>query len=247
MIAFNTKTSTFVSIWQNPWRGSDLDQMSWVIETEIITRGIVFYSVCWELFVSFWDKDRVLIHLQPSPFCRCMPISHITGMALQQTVQPTDKSNFPTWFCCHCHSRSLNESRCKAATEGRKNGPKLSTYCSASTLLSKSRDCSVIFWEIQIHLAAADFCGISWCVLGMCQVGKEKREAPRIFGKAPTQLSPVSGIPSLQGLFFPGEGAWLVKHCGSTPGISEYTEDVTVTPQLHVVTSIKGFTVHSLL
>lgn len=123
-----------------------------------------FYSVCWELFVSFWDKDLLITCLQPSLFLCCVPMSHITQTALEQNVQPTDKSSVPSRFCCHCRPRSLNEDRCKTATESRKNVPKHST---------ESREHQVSAWEIQVHHPAdADFCGISQCVLGTyCEKG----------------------------------------------------------------------------
>lgn len=160
--------------------GEVLIWLKWVIETEMITWGIVFHSVCWELFVSFWDKDWVIIYLQPSLVLFCVPMSHITGMALEQNVQATDKSSVPSRFCCHCCSRSFNEGRCKAATESRKNGPKLSTDCSTSKLLSKNREHQVNAWEVQVHHQAdADFCGISLCVLGT-HCGKRSRRVSKL-------------------------------------------------------------------
>lgn len=91
-------------------------------------------------------------------------MSHITGMALEQNVQPTDKSSVPSRFCCHCCPRNLNEDRCKAATESRRSGPKHST---------ESRQHHISAWEIQVHHPAdADFCGISPCALGThCEKG----------------------------------------------------------------------------
>lgn len=54
------------------------------------------------------------------------------------------------------------------------------------------------------------------------------------------QLSPCSYIPFLPGICFPGEGSWLMKPCGRTPGISVYIEDVMGAPRLHMVTFFKG-------
>lgn len=135
----------------------------------------------------------MLIHSQPSLFLHCMPISHITRMALQQTVQPTDKLSFPARFCCHCHSRSLSEGRCKTAKKGRKNGPKISTDCSGSRLLRKSREHSVSFWErsttqlMQISVGSPD--AFMACVLerkrGKVQESLEKQ--PPI--SPPSQIS----------------------------------------------------------
>lgn len=78
-------------------------------------------------------------------------------------------------------------------------------------------------------------------------VGKEEGEAPRIFGKAASHLSPFSNIPSLQGLLFPAQEAWLVKPCGNATGFSGYIEDVMGTPLFLVVTIFKGFTAYILL
>lgn len=92
----------------------------------------------------------------------------IAGMALQQTIQPTDKSSSSSRFCCHCHSRSLTEGKCKAATEGRKFGCRISTDCSTGRLLSKNREHNLCFWETQtVSSTDAAFCRISWCFLGM--------------------------------------------------------------------------------
>lgn len=122
--------------------------------------------------------------------------------------------------------------RCKAATEGRKNGHSLSIDSCTSRMLSKSREYSICFQKAQKVHCTADTADNSFpyslLVLFLMYIkwGKKKEKLQESLEKYPPNFPPYQISRPWRGSC-PSEGALVIKHYWNTFVISGYIRNVT--------------------